>query len=116
MDAAGYQQDTSCALQLLHGCMEISVSHMGKLVHTTMDEETLESSHSSLDHGPKLFLHRDICCLCLLRSYFSTVWLQICSLCVSCFFVPGCQESHLPKRLCPQNTFLLPPAASHKND
>ena len=46
-----YQQDTSCALQLLHGCVEITVSHMGEFINTTMDEETLETSHTGLDHG-----------------------------------------------------------------
>lgn len=29
--------------------------------------------------------------------------------------VPHCQESHLPRRPCPQNTSLPPPAASHEN-
>lgn len=112
MDAAGYQQDTSCALQLLHGCVEISVGHVGKLVHPTMDQETLESSHSSLDHGPELLLTGDresVVCVCFCPTSVQSAWKYF-------HFVPDCQESRLPRRLCPQNTFLLPPAASHKND
>lgn len=48
-----YQQDTSCALKLLHGRVQITVSHVGELLHSAMDEETLEASHSRLDHGLK---------------------------------------------------------------
>lgn len=48
-----YQQDASRALKLLHGRVQITVSHVGELLHSAMDEETLEASHSRLDHGLK---------------------------------------------------------------
>lgn len=51
-----YQQDAAGALQLLHGRVQIAVSHMRELVNSTVDEEAFEASHSGLDHGPKLKL------------------------------------------------------------
>lgn len=53
---AAYQQDTSCSSQRLHGCVEISVAHMGKLLHAAVDEETLEAGHAGPDHGPEFQL------------------------------------------------------------
>lgn len=51
-----HQQDASCALELLHGRVEIEFSHMWKLIDTAVDEETLEASNASLDHWSKFKL------------------------------------------------------------
>ncbi len=40
-----YQQDTSCALQLLHGGVQITVSHMREFLHPTVDKETPEAGY-----------------------------------------------------------------------
>lgn len=49
-----YQQDASCASQLLHGCVQIAAGHVRELLHPAVNEETLEASHSGLDHGLQL--------------------------------------------------------------
>lgn len=49
-----YQKNTPCALQLLHGRVEVIVTDMGELINATMDQETLEPSDPSLDHRPEL--------------------------------------------------------------
>lgn len=51
-----HQQDASCSLELLHGRVEVKFSHMGKLINTAVDEETLEASNACLDHRPKFTL------------------------------------------------------------
>lgn len=56
-----HQQDAACPLQLPHGCVEVGLSHVRKLVHAAVDQEALEAGHSGLDHGPELQLHRDMC-------------------------------------------------------
>lgn len=53
-----HQQDAARPLQLPHGCVEVGLSHVRKLVHAAVDQEALEASHSGLDHGPDLQLHR----------------------------------------------------------
>lgn len=41
---------------------------------------------------------------------------KMCSFGPGWFAVPGCRGSHHPRRLCPQNTSLSPPAASCGNE
>lgn len=53
-----HQQNAACPLQLLHGCVKVGFGHVRKLIHPTVNQEALEASHSSLDHGPDLELHR----------------------------------------------------------
>lgn len=54
-----------------------------------------------------------VICGCVWRN---PVQPRMCSFDPGWFAVPGCQGSHLPRRLCPQNTSLSPPVASRGND
>lgn len=53
-------------------------------------------------------------CVCFGHNSAQSGW-EMCSFCPSCSSLPDCQESHRPRRLCPQNTSLSPPAACHEN-
>lgn len=51
-----HQQNTSCALELFHSCMQISITHMRKLIHSTVNQKALKSSNTSLNHRLQLQL------------------------------------------------------------
>lgn len=51
-----HQQNASCALELFHSCMQISITHMRKLIHSTVNQKALKSSNTSLNHRPQLQL------------------------------------------------------------